>query len=174
MASIFGHGMSALAFAKFFPKEINKKGVILLGVGSSILPDADMISFKLEIPYEHMFGHRGISHSILFALFWAILIASLFYWKRKRESGFKWIVVYLFICTVSHGILDAMTTGGRGICFFAPFSDERFFLPWRMIEVSPIHIEDFFGPWGWSVIQSEMVWIFIPCTLIILFSRWWR
>jgi inner membrane protein len=61
------------------------------------------------------------------------------------------------------------TNGGRGVALFAPFSAERFFFPWRPIEVSPIGL-DFFSERGFGVISSEIIWIWIPSAIIFLFA----
>ena len=66
------------------------------------------------------------------------------------------------LVTASHGLLDAMTNGGLGIAFFAPFDDGRYFLPWRPIEVSPIGAGAFFSEWGLRVIKSELLWVWLP------------
>jgi len=68
--------------------------------------------------------------------------------------------------TISHGVLDACTNGGLGIAFFAPFSDTRFFLPARPIEVSPIGAA-FFSMRGWSVLESEMLWVWLPTLAVV-------
>ena len=34
----------------------------------AMLPDADVVAFKLGIPYGATWGHRGASHSLVFAL----------------------------------------------------------------------------------------------------------
>jgi inner membrane protein len=71
-----------------------------------------------------------------------------------------------------------MTDGGLGIAFFAPFDNERYFFPWRPIAVSPISVTAFFSERGLAVIRSEILWIWIPCLLLVsirlpvrLFSR---
>ncbi len=65
-----------------------------------------------------------------------------------------------------------MTTGGKGVAFFSPFDNGRYFLPWRMIQVSPIGMDDFFGKWGIAVIKSEILWIALPVLLLaFLFNR---
>ena len=46
------------------------------------------------------------------------------------------LVFLLFVAMASHGVLDALTDGGRGVGFLIPFSSERFFFPWRPIPVS--------------------------------------
>jgi inner membrane protein len=60
-----------------------------------------------------------------------------------------------------------MTTGGLGVAFFAPFNNHRFFFPWRVIQVSPIGVTQFFSEWGWRVIKSELVWVWLPSLVII-------
>ena len=37
-----------------------------------------------------------------------------------------------------------MTDGGKGIALLSPFTNERFFLPWRFVPVSPIGASRFF------------------------------
>ena len=67
MASIFTHPVVAIAFSPWVNTP-NKRKVIISGIILSIFPDIDVVAFKFGIPYEHMFGHRGITHSIAFAL----------------------------------------------------------------------------------------------------------
>lgn len=73
--------------------------------------------------------------------------------------------VFLFLRAISHTLLDAMTSGGLGVAFFSPFSNERYFFPWRPIRVSPIGV-DFFGEAGVAVLRSEMIWVGLPCAAI--------
>ena len=76
--------------------------------------------------------------------------------------------IVLFLSTISHGILDAMTSGGEGVGFFIPFQNMRYFFSFRAIQVSPIGIEKFFSEWGLNVVLSEMRYIGIPCGIILL------
>ena len=63
MASAFGHALTAITFGKMYPKFMNSWKFILLGIACSIIPDADVITFSLGFPYDHLFGHRGFFHS---------------------------------------------------------------------------------------------------------------
>lgn len=74
----------------------------------------------------------------------------------------------IFLSTLSHGILDAMTSGGKGVGFFIPFDNNRFFFPLREIKVSPIGVGKFFSEWGLKVILSELKYIFLPCFIILI------
>lgn len=169
MASIFGHALAAASLGSLYkkPKKLGK--FIGLGMLCAILPDADVIAFQLGIPYESLWGHRGITHSIFFSLIFGGIITSIFYRKEVLFSKNWWIYSsYFAFATLSHAILDAMTSGGLGVAFFAPFENSRYFLPWRPIQVSPIGASKFFSERGLRVIQSELIWIGIPS--IVLFA----
>lgn len=173
MASAFAHAMAAVAIGKAFkiPKPAWK--FWLLGIICSTIPDADVIGFKFGIAYESFWGHRGFSHSLVFAAFLAIVVLVVFYRKEMVDKLRAFVLWgYFFLATASHALLDAMTTGGEGVAFFSPFNNGRYFLPWRPIKVSPIGIERFFSERGWQVIQSELVWVFFPCLLFIGLV-WW-
>lgn len=165
MASVFGHSIVAFTVSKVINKN-NLKWLILLAIVSAILPDLDVISFSLAIPYEHPFGHRGFSHSICFAIIWALGL--MFYFGKSNRL--IWFLV-IFLSTVSHGVLDAMTSGGRGVGFFIPINNDRYFFPFRGIKVSPIGIEDFLSSWGTQVILSELKYIIIPCIIVLLILK---
>ena len=79
--------------------------------------------------------------------------------------------IYFFLATASHGFLDAMTDGGLGIAFFSPFDNQRYFLPWTPIRVSPIGVGRFFTDRDLAVLQSELLWIWLPAVLLAL-SAW--
>ncbi|NNC49850.1 MAG: metal-dependent hydrolase [Flaviramulus sp.] len=162
MASIFGHSVVGFTLTKIIDSK-NTKWLMLAAIISTILPDFDVISFRFGIPYSHPLGHRGFTHSILFAIIWAIILMI----ALGRKNKLIWFLV-IFLSTISHGILDAMTSGGRGVGFFIPFNNERFFFPFREIKVSPIGIEKFFSNWGAQVILSEIKYIALPCILILL------
>jgi len=162
MASIFGHSVVAYTITKIIDSKTNKV-LLFLAIVSAIIPDLDVITFKFGIDYMHPLGHRGFTHSVFFAIIWSVLLSLLFGRNRKYIYFFV-----LFISTLSHGVIDAMTTGGRGIGFFIPFENYRYFFPWRMIQVSPLGIQEFFSEWGVRVILSELKYIAIPCFIILI------
>jgi inner membrane protein len=137
-----------------------------------MLPDIDVIAFAFGIPYGDMFGHRGFTHSIFFAVVFGLVAA------RANSLGVgRWRLGVLWAwfaaVTMSHGILDAFTNGGRGIAFFAPFSGARYFFPWRPIEVSPIGA-GFFSARGLRVLACEAGWIGLPSAIIAVSARLFR
>ncbi len=162
MASIFGHAVVGFTLTKVIDNE-NLKWLLFVAIFSTILPDFDVLAFKFGIAYEHPLGHRGFTHSILFTILWALALML----TIGRKNKLIWFLV-IFFSTISHGILDAMTSGGKGVGFFIPFNNERFFFAFRGIKVSPLGIEKFFSSWGVQVILSEIKYIVIPCLLILL------
>ncbi len=149
----------------------------ILAMICSMLPDADVIAFFFNIKYGDTFGHRGFSHSFVFAITVGFLIFMIFYRDRKffSKSGF-FLFLFFTLITASHGILDAITNGGLGVAFFSPFSNHRYFLPWTPVEVSPIGVKRFLSSRGVQVLLSEIKWIWTPFILnffVMLFYRRW-
>ena len=168
MASGFGHAIAAIGIGRgMLFKE--KWKFWALGVFCGIIPDIDFLGYKLGIEYGSMFGHRGFTHSLFFALLPAVIILLIFY-KGEKIFSKRWNLLLLcfFLSVSSHPILDAMTNGGHGIAFFAPFSKERYFFPWRPIEVCPLSITGFFTERGFTVIKSELIWVGIPSAVLML------
>jgi inner membrane protein len=165
VASALSHGVAALAIGTCFYRPGISKRVWVAGALCSVVPDVDVLGFPLGIHYGDFWGHRGLTHSLLFA---ALLAASVSIQAFRRLPGARplWIWSYLFLTTASHGLLDAMTDGGLGVAFFSPFNNERYFLPWRPIRVSPIGVGRFFTERGWTVLQSELLWIWVPSALL--------
>lgn len=169
MASAFTHVFVAAALGKAVSPEKMPLRFWTLGLFCSLLPDLDVITFRLGIPYRHMFGHRGFFHSLPFALVVGLLVVLLAFRTVPRFNGRWWLLAgYFFAVTASHGVLDAMTDGGYGIAFFSPFSNTRYFLPWRPLEVAPIGVYGFFSRWGFEVILSELLWIWMPTLLLLI------
>jgi len=165
MPTIFSHAIFASSIGSAFRDAHAQTRFWILTAICAMLPDADVLSFSLGVPYGSMFGHRGITHSIAFAVIAGIVVSILFYWKSEIP---KWkLARYFGLVTATHPFLDMFTNGGLGVALLAPFSSERFFFPWRPIEVSPIGL-DFFSDRGIGVIASEVIWIWIPSVIIFL------
>lgn len=166
MATIITHPIPALVVNQFTKDIPSKRSLLMYSILLTILPDADVIGFGLGIQYEDMLGHRGFSHSIVFALLVSFLIAKF----RLKYTG-KYLyqgVIVLFLSTISHGILDGFTNGGLGVGYFIPFDSTRYFFPFTPIEVSPIGIRNFLSMRGLEVLWSEAKLVWIPSLLIFL------
>ncbi|MGA7794593.1 MAG: metal-dependent hydrolase [Candidatus Acidiferrales bacterium] len=171
MASVFSHAVAALGIGACFYTPRIPKRVWAIGALCSVVPDLDVIGFHYGIHYGDFWGHRGFTHSIVFAALVGA-VALLVPFRRSLPSISRFSLwMYFFLATASHGFLDAMTDGGLGIAFFAPFDNRRYFLPWTPIRVSPIGIERFFTARGLAILQSELLWIWLPAGLLAV-SAW--
>lgn len=174
MATIFSHAVAAVALGKVCEGGRTRPRFWWLAAACSVVPDFDTFGLILGIRYGDTLGHRGFTHSLLFALLAGLAVASVFFRDVPRLSGRWWrLVIFFFLATASHGLLDAVTDGGLGVAFFSPFDTRRYFLPWRPVEVSPIGL-GFFGPQGLSVIRSEIVWIWLPSLALVAAAWAWR
>jgi inner membrane protein len=72
---------------------------------------------------------------------------------------------FTVVCAASHGVLDTFTNGGLGAALWWPFSEARVFAPWQVIEVSPLSLRRVFSAKGLAVMQSELLWIWLPAVL---------
>ena len=167
MASAFTHAIAGLAIGTAFRRPEQSTRFWALGAIGAVLPNVDAIGFWLGVPYDSVFGHRGITHSLLFAAAYA-LVALLAFSRARDPAERRRIWLYLFVATASHGMLDGLTTGGRGVAFFAPIVNERLFFPWRPILVSPISVRRFFSQRGLAILGSEIVWVWIPSAVFAL------
>ena len=172
MATIFSHPAIALGLFPWFRDVRNHKKILLTGAALTIVPDLDVLGMYAGIPFDHMLGHRGLSHSLLFASILAAIMSAIFAHRKKINALAVWF--YLFVCTASHGVLDAFTNGGPGIAFFAPFSNERYFFSFRPIEVSTLNIRYFFESQGAGVLANEFVTIWPICLIVLLVGYGWQ
>jgi len=169
MASAFTHAVVGLAIGVGFPPPSRSARFWVLGAGGAAIPDLDVIGYRLGVPYDSLFGHRGFTHSLAFAALFAGLCLVAFRGNSAGERRLIWL--YLFLATASHGVLDAMTSGGGGVAFFAPFVNERYFFPWRPILVSPLDPRRFFTARGIAILRNEFVWVWTPSIAFALVTR---
>jgi inner membrane protein len=86
------------------------KRVCVVAAACAALPDIDLLG-------SPFIAHRGITHSITFALIVSALVA----WTQRRA----WLAAVFGLALLSHSCLDALTTYSVGVAFLAPFSGER-------------------------------------------------
>jgi inner membrane protein len=172
MASPLTHAVVAITTAIGFRMSASPLRYWILGIACAEVPDLDAVGFWFGVPYGALIGHRGLTHSILFAVVFSWVVAR---WAVQwGYLTYARLWCYLFLATLSHGILDAMTDGGLGVAFFSPFDQERYFLPLRPIPVSSMSLRTFLGPHGIRVMAYEFLWVWIPCIILAVTTWRWR
>jgi len=114
-------------------KKMGNKAVLVGGIAGTI-PDLDVLFSPFMSEVDGLAFHRGISHSILFAvigaLFFGWISFRIFNKKRTQISGYdksrgsllEWQMLFL-LGLLTHTLLDCFTMYGTQL--FAPFSDYR-------------------------------------------------
>lgn len=145
MATLFGHVAIASSVTKIGASKFQKSlylFVLFMSALLSILPDFDVVSFKLGIAYSAEWGHRGATHSIVFGLTCSLIFSLITILLYKIRS-FRTLLILFIIYTasiLSHTFLDMLTNGGLGCAVLWPFDQARYFFPVTPIPVSPIGI----------------------------------
>lgn len=169
MPTITSHPTIAVGLAPIFQRFRVPTGMFFVGAFCTIIPDFDVSGFRFGVKYEDMLGHRGLSHSLFFAAVLSAIIIGGFL-RRHEEISRPACFLFLFLCTASHGVFDALTSGGLGVAFFAPFDNSRYFFPWRPIRVSPLSLGQFLSGRGVMVLLSEIFWVWLPSLVIAIIA----
>ena len=170
MPTIFTHSIAGIASGTAVRGESFSNRFWALSVICSIIPDADVISFKLGIPYAHFFGHRGFFHSLFFACMLGSAVGILLMNAKEWKNRFLFAGYFSFLISF-HDILDAFTNGGLGIALLSPFNTKRYFFWATPIEVSPISLEKFLNGRGLAILANEFLWVWLPCIGFALLAR---
>jgi inner membrane protein len=175
MASGLTHIFTAAALGKTYTSEKMPPRFWVLVVCCSLVPDLDVLGFHYGIRYADVFGHRGFTHSLFFAVLLSLAVVLTAFRTVPAGSKQWWgLVGFFFAVTASHGVLDAMTDKGYGVAFFLPFDSTRYFLPWRPIYASPMRISRFFSRTGLEIVAGEVLWIWVPLILVAASARLYR
>lgn len=104
-------------------KKVGNKA-ILWGAVAGTIPDLDVLSNLFLNDLQSLLFHRGITHSIFFAVVISPLLAYLVdrLYKNSEANFRDWLSLF-FWCIVTHPMLDIFTNYGTQL--FYPFSDYR-------------------------------------------------
>ena len=165
MASAVSHAVVALALGACLDRARVPARALAAGAALAVVPDLDAIGYWLGVPTESVFGHRGLTHSLAFAVVVGLAAARGFAGADHRGGRRQWLSFYFVLVLASHGLIDAMTNGGPGIAFLSPFSNTRYFFRFRPIQVSPIGV-GVFNARVLRILASEARWVWVPAALV--------
>jgi len=171
LPSIFGHAVAGIALGVAFADEKTPRRTWALGTFCALAPDVDWFTAFLKVHPGNYLAHRGITHSLLGAV---LIAASVLLFGFKREQRNLKVGTYLLLASLSHGLLDACTSGRIGVAFFYPFSSSRWACDWQPIQDAPLPF--------WSGLQlpflgallGEMLWIGIPASILAISVQLFR
>ena len=157
--SFAGVAVSSTPFSQSVPRRI-----WWLAALCAAIPDFDYAWNLNRYGSQEWFAHRGITHTPLFAT--GLALAMVWFAMPSHGRGMRgrlWTA--LFLATLSHGILDALSSYGQGIPFLFPFSTTRYHFPWTPIRADP------HGGGIVSIllrsIRTEILWIWFPGSILL-------
>ncbi len=109
---------AAVGEAVLGKEEGNK--AMLWGAIAGTIPDLDILIYPFIDEVQQLAIHRGLSHSILFAILASFPLGMLFSKMYKHSSPWKKWAKLFFWCFFTHAMLDSFTNYGTQI--FYPFS----------------------------------------------------
>ena len=171
MPSVVAHAAAALSVGALFRSSALPTRFWVVAGLAVALPDLDALlrPFSNTEAEQLVGGHRGLTHSIPFAMALAAVMV------RSRVMGPGWIGsrlnlwIWLSLAIASHGILDIFTRYGEGVALLAPISWHQFKSSWtplgtggacRGIVACAV--------WGLS---NEFLWIWVPSLMLVGLSR---
>jgi len=159
MATIYSHAVVGLGLARLYTGRPMPWTYWGLAAVLPIIPDLDVFSTAV---YGGPLGHRGITHSILFAVLAGTITAGATFGHFRVRW---WSLALLFSAIIaSHGLLDAMTRGGEGIPLFWPLAGR--YGCWELIPVSDIAFE-LPNPWRSRAVRAELLWLWLPTMAVV-------
>ena len=161
MPTVISHSIVAAGIARWF-HFANKRKLLFAAILLAAIPDFDTILMGI-FGHDSIFRHRGIMHSILFAVCTSGLATLLFHRKHWIERRNVWKLFGLFfIFAFSHPLLDGFSTGGYiGVAYLAPFDNTRYVLG-DLLPLAPLDPGRLFTSRGLSLFLTEagMLWSF--------------
>ena len=165
MASPWAHAIAGAAVGAFYQAPRHRRRVITLAAICAVAPDLDLIGWALGISPFTLLGHRGLSHSIAFAVVLGVIATTALLppvARRERVAA----AVALILATGTHGVLDALTTyAPTGPAFWAPFSNHRYRFTWMPLTGAGGFKTDF---------GQEALYVCLPALVLIVLIEWWR
>lgn len=169
---IFGAGVACI-FDRTQSKEASQRFIILSTLCQWV-PDIDTFSYLFAIDERHPLGHRGLTHSGVFALALAFTVMTIFY-RSYRLNRTQWwgCYIWFFVITLFHGIFDALVDAALGVAFFWPLSLERYRFAWRPLMDVPIRFSEFLSIRFWHAqwIECQFFALILAC-LYVAYRLW--
>ena len=166
--TILGHGTLGVAVGSFvgllfFPEHVQET-IILSILFAWFVQDVDSITYLWGGDLHPWFGHRAITHSLLWGVISSAIGAIVFSEYVCGISAYSVIggllFIYLLLLHLLHTLTDAMTKGSEeelGVAFLLPFSARRklFHPHWRLLEDAPVAVSAVRGAL-WTAYRSEL------------------
>ncbi len=174
MATSIGHGLAGWALGAATDPERTSRRFATACAAAAVIPDLDvLLRFLPGSTYAALGGHRGITHSLFFAVVAGAVIALIAFRRSELPRLRAW--VGLAGALASHDVLDMLTSYGEGVTLFAPFSWRVVTLPWHPLDPdAAAHAAS--TAWGQVglAVGNEALWVWLPALAVVVAVRVFR
>jgi len=159
MATLYTHAVVGLGLGRVLVARPMPWTYWGLAAVLPILPDLDVFS---TAAYGTALGHRGITHSLAFALLVSVVAAGVTF-RYLRAS--PWLLSSVFFAILaSHGLLDALTKGGADIPLLWPLQVR--YGNWGPLPVADLAFE-LPDPRHSRALRAELLWVWLPTVVLV-------
>ena len=164
------HIIASIPMNSTVMRKTNTKKILFWSFVIAVIPDLDLIG---NVPINNIFGHRGFTHSLIFALL-LTLLASVMFWRefKNDKSRFYLISLNFLLVAMMHPFLDAGTDRNYGVAFFSPWSNHRYSLPWAPINDKALGLWNYYVLGWWEIFKVEAVIIFVAIAYTWLWHKY--
>lgn len=155
MPSSIAHASVAVLLRPVFGDRVATDRILATAGIVAALIDVDAIGRPFHLgDIAWLGGHRAVTHSVFLAIAFGVVAVL---WRARHDSRKIAVAtgVYFGPVLLSHGVLDAFTTYGEGVAFFAPLSMTRWKSSWQ----------------PFSGILPEMLLLWMPAYVVHRFHR---
>jgi inner membrane protein len=167
------HIIASLPMNSTVMRKTNIRKILFWSFVVAIVPDIDLFGNFFNVSINNIFGHRGFTHSLLFAFLLATLI-SLIFWREFKTDRKRWLLIFFNFLMVAlmHPFLDACTDRNYGVALFSPFSNHRYSLPWAPINDKALGIWNYYFLGWWEIFKVEAVIIIVAIAYTWLWHKY--
>jgi inner membrane protein len=160
MTTLYTHAVAGLGIAALGMRRRMAWSYWLLAGTLPVLPDLDTLSMT---SYSSIWGHRGYTHSLAFAMMAGLFATVLVGWYLR--SRFWQLAAIFCAAAASHPLLDMLTYGGNGVALWWPLSAERVG-SWGPIPVADLAME-WPDPRRSRALQKELLYLWLPLAVLV-------
>lgn len=165
MPTSLSHAAAGLAIASVLKPAKATSRYWMLAAACAAIPDIDALSLPLRLPPNDLLGHRGITHSVLFAVGLSAVVTALWF-PRERVGDDRWrIWLAMCLATMSHGLLDALSSYGHGVALLAPMWNQHLCFSSRPLGNIGVGHRGVLSL-SLRVAANEAIWIWMPSALV--------
>lgn len=158
-----GHLVAGLAVGRLHARGGRAAVSLCAFAGLGLLPDVDAIGILIGHPLRGALGHRGATHSLLFALMAGAIAALTPLGRGRRLATFGLAT----LAVLTHPLLDMLTRGGVRLLW--PFDGTWRWFGWAPYPMAPVGL-GLLTPRGLSLLLLEGLH-FSPLALWALWPR---